>query len=88
MKRYGRQITYFDVFYRTIPDEGGFAITAGLEQVVDYINHLHFTERDLEFLREKQMFSDRFLNYLKDFRFTGDIYAIPEGTPVFPANRL
>jgi nicotinate phosphoribosyltransferase len=82
------QITYFDVFYRTIPDEGGFAITAGLEQVVDYINHLHFTERDLEFLREKQMFSERFLNYLKDFRFTGDIYAIPEGTPVFPGEPI
>lgn len=78
------EIAYFDVFYRTVPDGGGFAIAAGLEQVVEYIKNLRFTEEDIEFLRTKNMFSDGFLKYLSEFRFTGDIYAVPEGTPVFP----
>ena len=77
-------ITYFDVFFRTIPDEGGFAITAGLEQVVDYIKNLTFTDEDIEYLRAKGGFVEEFLDYLKNFKFTGDIWAIPEGTAVFP----
>ncbi len=80
----GDEIAYFDVFYRTIPDGGGFAIAAGLAQVIEYIKALRFTEEDIEFLRSKGIFSENFLAYLKDFRFTGDIYAVPEGTPIFP----
>ncbi len=80
----GEQIAYFDVFYRTVPDGGGFAIAAGLEQVISYIKALTFTEDDIDFLRSKGIFSEEFLATLADFRFTGDIYAVPEGTPVFP----
>ncbi len=78
------QISYFDVFYRTIPDKAGYAICAGLEQVIDYVKELHFDEEDINYLRNKNMFSEQFLEYLKNFHFTGDIYAIPEGTPIFP----
>lgn len=78
------KICYFDVFYRTIPDNGGFAITCGLEQVIEYIENLHFSEEDIQYLASKKLFSKEFLDYLRDFKFTGDIYAIPEGTPVFP----
>jgi len=78
------QICYFDVFFRTIPDQGGFAICAGLEQVIDYIQNLQFSEEDIHFLRSKKIFSEAFLSYLQTFHFTGDIYAIPEGTPIFP----
>ena len=81
---YQDRITYFDVFYRNVPDEGGFAIAAGLEQVVEYIENLHFTEADIEYLRGRNMFSEEFLQYLADFHFTGDIWAVPEGTPIFP----
>ena len=76
--------TYFDVFFRNIPDNGGFAIAAGLQQVIDYIEDLHFNAEDIEYFRSKNIFSEDFLNYLKDFRFTGDIYAVPEGTCIFP----
>ena len=78
------RITYFDVFFREVPDKGGFAICAGLDQLIDYILDLHFDEEDIAFLRSKGLFSEEFLAYLKDFRFTGDIWAIPEGTPIFP----
>ena len=78
------QISYFDVFYRTTPDNGGFVIAAGLEQVIDYINNLHFEKEDIEFLRKKGIFADEFLDYLKSFKFSGSIWAVPEGTPVFP----
>lgn len=78
------KICYFDLFFRKIPDGGGFAIACGLEQVIDYIENLHFSEKDIDFLRSKNIFSDEFLYYLRDFRFTGDIYAVPEGTVVFP----
>lgn len=78
------EIAYFDVFYRTVPDGGGFAIAAGLEQAIEYIKSLRFTEEDIAFLREKNLFSEEFLDYLRTFRFTGDIYAVPEGTVVFP----
>ncbi|MBR2324541.1 MAG: nicotinate phosphoribosyltransferase [Clostridia bacterium] len=80
----GDEIAYFDVFFRTLPDGSGFAIAAGLSQVIDYIKNLKFTEEDIAYLREKGVFSERFLAYLKGFRFTGDIYAVPEGTPIFP----
>ena len=70
--------------FREVPDKGGFAICAGLDQLIDYIQDLHFDEEDIEFLRSKGLFSEAFLDYLKDFRFTGDIWAIPEGTPIFP----
>ncbi len=77
-------ITYFDVFYRQCPDGGGFAIAAGLEQIVNYIQDLHFDEEDIAYLRSRQLFSEEFLDYLAHFKFTGDIWAVPEGTPVFP----
>ena len=78
------EIAYFDVFFRSVPDGGGFAIAAGLEQIADYIKNLHFSKEDIAYLRSKKIFSEDFLEYLGDFRFTGDIYAVPEGTPVFP----
>lgn len=74
----------FDVFYRSNPDDGGFAICAGLEQVIDYINNLHFTEDDITYLRNRKMFDEGFLAYLADFRFKGTIEAVPEGTIVYP----
>lgn len=79
-----KQNVYFDVFFRKLPDNGGFAIAAGLEQVVDYIKNLHFDESDIEYLQGKGIFDGDFLSYLRNFRFSGDIYAVPEGTPVFP----
>ena len=81
---YKDRITYFDVFFRTVPDNGGFAIAAGLEQAVRYIQQLHFAEDDIAYLRGRGIFSEDFLSYLRDFRFTGDIWAVPEGTPIFP----
>lgn len=78
------QIAYFDMFFRRVPERGGFAIMAGLEQLIDYLKNLHFTEEDIEFLRGKNLFSEAFLDYLKNFKFACDIYAIPEGTPIFP----
>lgn len=75
---------YFDLFFRKVPDNGGFAITAGLEQVIEYIKDLHFDENDIAYLRGKGIFDEQFLDYLKNFKFSGDIYAVPEGTPVFP----
>lgn len=74
----------FDAFYRNNPCGGGYAIAAGLEQVIDYIRNLHFSQADIEYLRSLGIFEEAFLEYLKDFRFTGDIYAIPEGSVMFP----
>ncbi len=79
---------YFDIFFRRVPDKGGFAVAAGLEQLVDFIINLRFSDSDVEFLRSKNIFSEEYLQYLKDFRFTGDVYAIPEGTPVFPGEPI
>ena len=81
---YGDRICYFDVFYRQCPDGGGFAIAAGLEQVVEYIQNLRFSEEDIAYLRGRNLFSEDFLEYLLGFKFTGDIWAVPEGTPIFP----
>ena len=74
----------FDVFYRKNPDHAGFAIFAGLEQIIEYISNLHFADEDIEYLREQNLFSEDFLNYLKSFQFQGDIYAFPEGTIMYP----
>ena len=78
------RICYFDVFFRSVPDGGGFAIAAGLEQVIEYIRDLHFSDDDIAYLRKRGIFDEAFLEYLRTFRFTGDIYAVPEGTPIFP----
>lgn len=78
------RICYFDTFFRNVPDGGGFAIAAGLEQVVKYIQNLRFDPEDIEYLRSKGIFCDAFLNFLQNFKFTGDIWAVPEGTPIFP----
>ena len=83
-KGYKDRIVYFDVFFRQCPDGGGFAIAAGLEQIIEYIQQLHFSAEDIEYLRNRKLFSEEFLNYLADFKFTGDIWAVPEGTPIFP----
>ncbi len=83
-KGYKDRITYFDLFFRKVPDGGGFAIAAGLEQIIDYINDLHFESDDIEYLRSKGCFDEEFLTYLAEFKFTGDVYAVPEGTPIFP----
>lgn len=78
------KIAYFDYFFRQIPDHGGFAIAAGLEQLIEYIENLHFDEEDIALLRSKGIFDEDFLEYLKDFSFHGEIWAVPEGTPIFP----
>ncbi len=82
------RIVYFDVFFRRIPDGGGFAIAAGLEQLIDYLKHFHFEPEDIEYLRSKGCFDEGFLEYLKNFRFRGDVWAVPEGTPVFPGEPI
>ncbi|MBE6538853.1 MAG: nicotinate phosphoribosyltransferase [Ruminococcaceae bacterium] len=84
----GEKISYFDVFYRSNPDDAGFAIAAGLEQVIEYINDLHFDDDDIEYLRSKGLFDDAFLDYLRTFKFTGDIYAVTEGTVIFPGEPI
>ena len=81
---YKDRICYFDVFYRQCPDGGGFAIAAGLEQIVKYVQDLHFSQEDIAYLRDRGIFDEDFLAYLADFKFTGDIWAVPEGTPIFP----
>lgn len=86
--RHADRIAYFDVFFRRVPDGGGYAICAGLEQVINYIQGLRFSEEDIQYLRSKGIFGEDFLQYLRDFRFTGDIWAVPEGTPVFPSEPL
>jgi len=79
-----KKIAYFDVFFRTVPDDGGFAIAAGLEQLIEYIENLSFSESDIAYLRSKKLFDEEFLSFLSKFKFSGDIYAVPEGTPIFP----
>jgi len=84
----GRSSAVFDMFYRSNPGDSGFAIMAGLAQLMDYIENLRFDAADIEYLRNQKVFSDDFLEYLQDFRFTGDISAIPEGSVVFPGEPL
>lgn len=77
-------IAYFDMFFRRVPDGGGYAIMAGVEQMMDYLKNLKFTDDDIEFLRGKGIFCEEFLNYLRNFKFECDVWAVPEGTPIFP----
>ena len=80
----GEQNAVFDVFFRKIPDNGGFAIFAGLKQLIDFMQNLSFSKEDLEYLRETKMFSEEFLKYLETFKFSCDVWSVPEGTPIFP----
>jgi len=82
------KITYFDMFFRRVPDGGGYCIMAGVEQLIEYLNNLKFTNEDIEYLRSKNIFSTDFLEYLINFKFTCDVWAVPEGNPVFPAEPL
>ena len=82
------EIAYFDIFFRKVPDKGGYAIVAGLEQIIDYIENLHFDENDIQYLKSLNLFSEKYLDYLANFKFSGDIWAIPEGTVVFPGEPL
>lgn len=79
---------YFDMFYRTNPDNGGYAIMAGVEQMVEYLTNLHFTDEDIDFLRGKGCFTEGFLEYLRNFKFECDVWAVPEGTPIFPGEPI
>lgn len=81
-------VAYFDVFFRKVPDDGGFAIFAGLKQIIDFVKDLRFSEEDISYLKDRNMFSEGFLDYLRNFKFSGDIWAIPEGTVVFPGEPL
>lgn len=83
-KGFDKIVAYFDVFFRRIPDDGGYVISAGLEQVIDYIVNLKFDKDDIDYLKSLNTFSDKFLNYLESFKFSGDMWAMPEGTVVFP----
>ena len=84
----GDTICYFDLYFRKIPDNGGFAVMCGLEQVIDYLKNIRFEETDIEYLRGKGIFSEKFLEYLRNFKFSCDVWAIPEGTPIFPNEPL
>lgn len=86
--KHAERTAYFDLFFRRVPDSGGYAICAGLEQVIEYIENLHFSGEDIDFLRSKGIFSEEFLEYLRGFKFEGDLFAVPEGTPVFPNEPL
>ena len=78
------KVTYFDMFFRRVPDNGGYAIMAGLEQLIEYFNNLHFDKSDIEYLKSLNLFCDEFLKYLENFKFECDVWAVPEGTPIFP----
>ena len=82
------KVAYFDMFFRRVPDKGGFAIMAGVEDMVNYLKDLKFTESDIEYLRSKNMFCEEFLEYLKNFKFECDVWAVPEGTPIFPGEPI
>ena len=79
---------YFDMFFRRIPDDGGYAVMAGIEQLIDYLNNLHFDDDDIKYLRGLNLFSKEFLEYLADFKFSCDVWAVPEGTPIFPSEPI
>ena len=82
------KIAYFDMFYRKNPDNSGFAIMAGVEQMIEYLTNLKFTDEDIDFLRSKNMFSENFLEFLRNFKFSCDVWAVPEGTPIFPGEPI
>ncbi len=81
-------IGYFDMFFRKVPDGGGFAIMAGVEQLVDYLKNLSFSDEDIQYLRSKNIFREEFLEYLRNFKFVCDVWAVPEGTPIFPGEPI
>ena len=87
-KELQNKIAYFDMFFRIVPDGGGYCIMAGVQQLIDYLSNLKFTDEDIEYLRGKKLFSEEFLDYLKNFEFTCDVWAVPEGNPVFPSEPL
>jgi len=87
-KGVGDKIAYFDMFFRKVPDDGGYAIMAGVEQLIDYFKNLSFSDEDIEYLKSKNIFSDGFLEYLKNFEFLCDVWAVPEGTPIFPGEPI
>ncbi len=80
----GEKIAYFDMYFRKVPDGAGFAIMAGVEQLIDYLKNLKFEKDDIDYLKDRGIFSDRFIDYLENFKFQCDVWAIPEGTPIFP----
>ncbi|HCW54319.1 MAG TPA: nicotinate phosphoribosyltransferase [Clostridium sp.] len=82
------KIAYFDMFFRRVPDGGGYCIMAGVEQLISYLSNLKFSENDIQYLREKNLFSEEFLEYLSNFEFSCDVWAVPEGNPVFPGEPL
>lgn len=84
----GDKIAYFEMFFRSIPDDGGFAIMAGTQQLIEYMKNLKFSEEDILYFKSKNLFSEEFLDYMRDFKFTCDVWAIPEGTPIFPREPL
>lgn len=84
----GNEIVYFDMFFRKVPDNAGYAIMAGIQQLIEYIESIEFSKEDIEYLKSKKMFSDDFLLYLENFKFECDIWAVPEGTPIFPNEPL
>lgn len=84
----GEKIAYFDMYFRRVPDSGGYCIVAGLQQLIEYMKNLKFTDEDIAYIKSKNLFSDKFIEYLKNFEFKCDVYAIPEGTPVFPNEPL
>lgn len=84
----GNKIVYFDMYFRRVPDHGGFCIMAGVQQLIEYMKNLHFSEEDMDYLRSKNIFDEEFLKYLENFNFCCDVWAIPEGTPVFPNEPL
>lgn len=88
VKNMTNKTAYFDVFFRKVPDNGGYVVFAGLEQVIEYIKDLKFDNEDIDFLRKTNKFSNEFLDYLSNFKFTGDIWSVPEGTVVFPNEPL
>jgi len=77
-------VTYFDMFFRRVPDNGGFAIMAGLQQLIEYMQDLHFDDEDIKYLEGLNLFSEEFIDFLKDFKFDCDVWAVPEGTVIFP----
>lgn len=85
---YRDTVVYFDMFFREIPDNGGYAVMAGVEQIVEYLENLKFTERDIEYLRGCGIFNEEFLRYLGNFRFSCDVWSVPEGMPIFPGEPI